>query len=99
MAASAVITRLGRKGKTVHVGFLVGGIVGLLVVAPVVILLFDRVLRLAHDARHYADDILANGVVLTGDLDPVPALLETQKLIHEATARAARYVTALSQLV
>jgi hypothetical protein len=81
-----------------NVGFLVGGIVGVVVVAPLVVLLFAWIIRLGRDSRSYADDILANGVVLTGDLDPVPALLETQRLVHRATAAAVRYVNALERL-
>lgn len=82
-----------------NVSFLVGGILGLLVVAPIVILLFNRVINLAQDANNYVEDILANGVVLTGDLDPVPALIETRDLIHAATEGAARYVGVLEQLL
>lgn len=82
-----------------NIGFLVGGILGLLVVAPIVISLFNRVVDLARDANNYVEDILANGVVLTGDLDPVPALVETQDLIHTATEGAAKYVGVLEQLL
>lgn len=82
-----------------NVGFLIGGVVGLVVVAPVVVLLFSPVVRLARDAHRYVDDILENGVSITADLDPVPALISTKDLIHEATSRAARYVGMLEKLL
>lgn len=81
-----------------NVGFLVGGIVGLVVVAPLVLLLAARVVHLGRDSAAYADDILANGVAVTADLDPVPALVETQRLVRRATEGAVRYVEALQRL-
>lgn len=82
-----------------NVGFLIGGILGLVLVAPIVVMLFNPIVHLAQDAHNYVDDILENGVILTGDLDPVPALVETKDLIHEATGRAAQYVGALERLL
>jgi hypothetical protein len=73
--------------------------VALLVVVPVVILLANRVIRPAVEIDRYASDILEHGVGLTKNLEPVPALLETQALVEVAKGHAVRYVTALGPLV
>ena len=73
--------------------------VALLVVVPVVVLLANRVVRPAVEIERYADDILEHGVGLTVNLEPVPALLDTQSLVHEVTGHAVRYVTALRPIV
>lgn len=71
----------------------------LLVVVPVVILLANRVIRPAVEIQAYSDDVLEHGVKLTEHLVPVPALVETDKLITDITGEAVRYVTALRRLV
>lgn len=76
----------------------IGNAVLLLVVAPVVVLLANRVIRAGDEITDYADDILEHGVGLSGNLDPVPALLDTQSLVQTATGTAVRYVTALEPL-
>ncbi len=81
------------------VGLLIGAIVGLVVVLPVVILLCVRVLKPVSDIRGVAADILSDGVTLTGDLDAVPALLQTRALVEELTGNAVRYVTAVDPLI
>ncbi len=73
--------------------------VALVVVVPLVILLANRIIRAGIEINHYADDILEHGVLLSGNLDPVPALLDTQDLVGVATGNAVRYVTALERLV
>lgn len=73
--------------------------VALLVVVPLVILLANRVIRAGEEIADYADDILVHGVGLSGNLDPVPALLDTQDLVRTATGHAVRYVTALDRAV
>jgi hypothetical protein len=73
--------------------------VALLVVVPVVILLANRVIRPAVEIERYAADILEHGVGLTKNLEPVPALLDTQALVEVAKGHAVRYVTALAPLV
>ncbi|MDE0805814.1 MAG: hypothetical protein OSA99_21120 [Acidimicrobiales bacterium] len=77
----------------------IGNAILLLVVAPVVILLANRVIRAGVEITEYADDILEHGVGLAGNLDPVPALLDTKSLVETATGNAVRYVTALRPLV
>ncbi|MHB1712104.1 MAG: hypothetical protein ACYCV7_11985 [Acidimicrobiales bacterium] len=81
------------------VGYVVGAIVGLVVVAPLVVLLANRVIQAAVEIQRYGDDILEHGVALAGNLDPVPALLETRALVETATGNAVRYVAALDPLV
>lgn len=73
----------------------IGNAVLLLVVAPVVVALANRVIRAGIEINAYADDILVHGVGLAGNLDPVPALLETRELVDVATGHAVRYVQAL----
>lgn len=77
----------------------IGNGVLLLVVVPLVVFLAERVIRAGTEITAYADDILDHGVGIAGNLDPVPALLETESLVHTATANAVRYVTALEPLV
>ncbi|CAN5311698.1 hypothetical protein BH20ACT5_BH20ACT5_15750 [soil metagenome] len=73
--------------------------VGLLVVAPLVVVLAARVIRPALEAARYADDILVHGVGLSGNLGPVPALVTTGELVGDVKANAVGYVTALRRLV
>ncbi len=77
----------------------IGNAVLLLVVVPVVILLANRVIRPAVEIDRYASDILEHGVGLTKNLEPVPALLDTQALVVVAKGHAVRYVVALQPLV
>ena len=72
---------------------------GLLVVAPVVVLLASYVIRPARECARYADDILEHGVGITAAREPVPALITTRELGGEVTGQAVGYVTALRRLV
>lgn len=74
-------------------------VAGLLVVAPLVIFLANRVIRPGREINAYADDILEHGVLLTKALDPVPALATTRDEVQTITGHAVRYVTALRRLV
>jgi hypothetical protein len=82
-----------------NTGYLAGGIAGLVVVAPAVVLLFNRVLRAVEEIEEYTRDILVNGVALTGDLDPLPALAETRRQVERLEERAVRYLEALRPLL
>lgn len=73
--------------------------VGLLVVAPVVVLLASYVIRPARECVRYADDILEHGVCITVALEPVPALITTGELVAGVTSNAVAYVGALRSLV
>lgn len=73
--------------------------VGLLVVAPVVVLLASQVIRPARECARYADDILEHGVGITVALEPVPALVTTRDLVGEVARNAVGYVVALRRRV
>lgn len=77
----------------------VGNAVLLLVVAPVVILLANRVIRPATEIRRYAEDILEHGVGLARNLDPVPALAATGESISKVKNLAVRYLGAAGKLL
>lgn len=72
--------------------------IGLLVVAPVVVVLASYVIRPARECQRYADDILEHGVGITAAVEPVPALVATRELVGEVTANAVSYVGALRRL-
>lgn len=72
--------------------------VGLLVVAPLVVVLASYVVRPALECARYADDILEHGVGITAAVEPVPALLTTRQLVGEVTGKAVAYVGALRTL-
>jgi hypothetical protein len=71
----------------------------LLVVVPLVVMLANAVIANAKEIAHYAEDILTHGVGLTANLEPLPALGETNELIGVATGHAVDYVTALDRIV
>ncbi len=73
-------------------------LVGLFVVIPLIVLLGNRVVRPAREIQAYSDDILEHGVLLTVNLVPVTALVDTDAHVEEVTTQAVRYLTALRQL-
>ena len=73
--------------------------IGLLVVAPVVVILASYIIRPALECARYADDILEHGVGITAAVEPVPALLTTREVTADVTQNAVAYVTALRRLV
>jgi beta-lactamase regulating signal transducer with metallopeptidase domain len=77
----------------------VASAVGLLVVAPLVVLLAAYVIRPALECARYSDDILEHGVGITVALEPVPALVTTREVVALVTANAVDYVGALRRLV
>ena len=77
----------------------IGNVVGLVVVIPLVAVLAGRVVRTTTEIRRYAHDILHHGVLLAGNLDPVPALAETRDRAAEVKRNATAYVNALDRLV
>lgn len=76
----------------------IGNALVLLVVVPLVVYLAHRVIILALEAQRYAEDILEHGVLLAGNLDPLPALAETRDLVEQVGGSAARYVGALHRV-
>jgi hypothetical protein len=75
----------------------IANVMGLVVVIPLVVVLANRVIRQALEAARYADDILEHGVLLAGNLDPVPALVDTHEQARRVAAGAGRYVAALER--
>ena len=78
----------------------IGNVVLLVVILPVVIALLNRVLAAVERIRGAADEILAGGVALAGELDGVPDLLATtDKTIREVTVGATRYAGSVAKLL
>jgi hypothetical protein len=64
----------------------------LLITIPIALALLQRVLSAILKIRQTIDDILENGVVLTGLLDGVPEILEqTVELVRQTAIGALRY--------
>lgn len=78
----------------------IGDLILLFVVFPVVLVLLNRIVTPIERIRATVDDILKNGVELTGLLDNVPTLLaETDSTVKEVSIGATRYVTRVGQLL
>lgn len=77
----------------------IGLLVLLLVVIPTVLLLIQRVLRHLSEIRHYADDVLEHGLGIARNLEPVPALAETQDLVRRVGGGLGEYVGAVERLL
>lgn len=77
----------------------IGNAVLLLLVTPLVLLLANRVIRPAVEVQRYADDILEHGVLLTENLEPVPALADTRDLVAAARSLSVAYVGAVGPLL
>lgn len=76
----------------------IGNLILLVVVFPVVVMLLNRVLAPIERIRLTVDDILKNGVTLTGELDNLPGLLDkTDRTVAEVGVGATRYVKGLVQ--
>lgn len=75
----------------------IGNAALLLVVAPLVVALATRIIRLLYEVHRYAEGILEHGVGLAGNLDPVPELVRTRELTDDVADAATRYVTALDR--
>lgn len=77
----------------------IGNAILILVVIPVVVVVANRVVRPAVEIEKYAEDILANGVAVTGNLDPIPALIETRRMVRETLEGVGRYGAALDRIL
>jgi hypothetical protein len=78
----------------------IGNAVLLLVVLPVVIFLLNRVLAALERIRGAADEILAGGVALVGELQDVPgALAQTDATVHDVAVGAVRYAGSVAKLL
>lgn len=77
-----------------------GNLILLFVVLPIVVVLVNRIVGPIQRIRTTVDDILANGVILTGELDNLPALLaDTDNIVKEVSIGATRYVTRVGELL
>ena len=78
----------------------IGNIILLIVVVPVLVALLNRLLAATESVRGAADDALAGGVALIGELDRAPELLaETDVVIKEVANGAVRYAGPVSKLL
>ena len=78
----------------------IGNAALLVVVVPVLVALLNRVLAALERIRGASDDILADGVALTGELDDLPeSLATTEQTIHEVAVGAVRYAGSVAKLL
>jgi hypothetical protein len=77
----------------------IGIAVLLLVVAPVVVVLLQRVNARIDEIQGHAGAILEHGVAVASDLDAVPNLVETRQLTSTAVGVVGQYGAALQRLL
>jgi hypothetical protein len=78
----------------------IGNVILLVVVLPVVVFLLNRVLAALERIRAAADNILAGGVALIGELDGLPdALAVTDETVKEVSVGAVRYAGSVAKLL
>jgi hypothetical protein len=78
----------------------IGNLILLFVVLPIVAILMNRIVTPVDRIRKTVDDILYHGVILTGELDNVPAMLaETDATVNEVGLGATRYVKRVGGLL
>ena len=76
-----------------------GNIILIVVVIPVLLALLSRVLGALERIRGAADDALAGGVALIGEIDGAPELLATtDQTIEEVADGAVRYAGSVGKL-
>jgi hypothetical protein len=77
-----------------------GNIILVVVIVPVLVALLSRVLGALERIRGAADDALAGGVALIGEIDGAPALLDTtDETIKEVAGGAVRYAGSVGKLL
>ena len=77
----------------------IGNAALLLVVIPLVVHLANGLVRQTQEVRDHASDVLAHGLGITANLDPVPALADTAGLVRVARDAAAQYAAAVDALL
>jgi hypothetical protein len=78
----------------------IGNVILVVVVVPVLVALLNRVLAALERIRGAADDTLAAGIALIGELDTVPELLATtDQTIAEVADGAVRYAGSVGKLL
>lgn len=77
-----------------------GNLILLVVVVPVVIVLLNRILAALERIRAAADETLAAGVALIGELETTPELLAvTDRTIGDVADGAVRYAGSVGKLL
>ena len=76
--------------------WMIGNLVLVALVVPILVALLNRVLAALERIRGAADDTLAAGVALIGELDTAPGLLAT---IKEVADGAVRYAGSVGKLL
>ena len=78
----------------------IGNVILLVVVLPVVVYLLNRVLAALERIRGAADNTLAGGVALVGELNGLPeALAVTDETVKEVSVGAVRYAGSVAKLL
>jgi hypothetical protein len=78
----------------------IANLILLFAVFPIVAILMKRIVTPVDRIRKTVDDILYHGVILTGELDNLPAMLaETDATVHEVAIGATRYVKRVGGLL
>jgi predicted nucleic acid-binding Zn ribbon protein len=89
-----------RKERPDMILWWIGDLILLFVVLPIVVVLMNRIVAPVNRIRATVDDILHDGVVLTGELDNVPELLAvTDSAVKEISIGATRYVKRVGHLL
>ena len=78
----------------------IGNVILAVVVVPVLVALLNRVLAALERIRGAAEETLAAGVALIGEVDTAPELLATtDQTIEEVAAGAVRYAGSVGKLL
>jgi hypothetical protein len=78
----------------------IGDLILLVAVLPIVAVLMNRIVTPVNRIRAAVDDILHNGVILTGKLDDVPELLAvTDGAVKQICTGATSYVKRVGHLL
>ena len=78
----------------------IGNLILIIVIVPVLVALLNRLLAATEAVRGAADDALAGGVALIGELHNTPELLATtDEVIAEVASGAVRYAGPVSKLL
>lgn len=77
----------------------IGNIVLLAVVIPVVLVILRSVIRPAASIKRRSDELVVVGSSISTNLDAVPDLLETQRLVGLTGAGLGRYGAALDEII
>ncbi len=78
----------------------IGNLILLVAVVPILIALLNRVLAALERIRAAADDTLAAGVALIGEVDTTPGLLATtDETVAEVAGGAVRYAGSVGKLL